>query len=277
MRFAAFEHGIFQNSTIERTHWRKLLRAIGLLILGPALLADLPAGAAERELDLRPPSPAQVQQYHEEEILRALHLSCTKKNAFYFVFLQDHAACNDAAALVFLDVGEAGIMLRFFTALSKAELRVDTEKKVETATLERAACVLEFAVAKEIKVYGDRTRVNPRLSADLVPFEAKQAQALSKPSKHPWESLRFSFATGDFEACPRGASFGDWWKTTLLFFFGDRDHVGEVEPRESSPYESRFDFTRGDCRYVIAVSLYGKSEDGFSPLRVRDLQSKGLN
>lgn len=257
--------------------WRKLLQPISLSVLGLALLAGLPARAAERDLDLRPPSPAEVQQHHVEEILRAVHLSRTKKNAFYFVFLQDHAACNDAGALVFLDVGKAGIMLRFFDDLSRAELRVDTEKKVETATVERAACLLDFAVAKEIKVKGNWTRADPRLSADLVPTEAKQAQASANPSKHLLESIRFSFATGDWETCPRGATFGDWWKTTFLFLFGDRDHVGEVEPRESSPYESRFDFTQGDCRYVIAVSLYGKSKDGFSPLRVRDLQSKGLN
>lgn len=253
----------------SRHKWRQVT---SLAVVGLTLLASLSAAAAGKEL--RIPSPAEMERIYEDQILRAMLLSRLEKNTFYFVFQPDQDACNGPGAAMDLEIGKGGVDLIFLSRPSRVEFRVGREKKVETVTIEEISCLLEFSVAKEIRVHSDWTRADPRPSAGLVPLAGKQTEL--QTTKPPLQTAKFSFATGESEVCPHGGDFGHWWKASLLFFLG-KDLLGEVVPRESALYESTFDFTRGDCRYVVSARMFGKTEDGLLPLRVRDLQLKGLN
>jgi hypothetical protein len=238
-----------------------------LFVLAAAIsLIPTPRSAVRAETrGVTPPKASASQTYYERQLAQTIELARAQKRALYFVFRSDDARCSAEAFLFFR---ANGVSLTLFDEWAKAERITETDPQQQTWRVDNRNCVADITIAKSVKKDGEWMRVQPVASA---PTQRNETAAYSSSQVMP-----FFFEVGEAESCPQGASWGEWWHAFLFFSLAGSDLRGQAEPRESSAYERRFDFTHQNCRYEITVTMSVKTAERLLPLPALTIDEDGF-
>ena len=179
-----------------------------------------------------------------------------------------------STAHAMIDLTQHGLLLSFFIPSSvQTSLIQDEETSRAVGLIRTENCMVEVVVRKYVRTSAsDWTIVRPLRLQDIEDLDKRERYlATQNLLPAPRGQLRFLFGAADDESCPHGFGNLEILSHALLGWI-DSGFNGLALPTKSGPFERKFELTKENCKYELAVRFYVEAEVGvLVPVRARHL------